>query len=155
MQTSSKFRLSFVCAENEAREDLSFCHSRLNLLLLFNKKGQSDKSPHGLNIVRVPRIWANFPFVCPPLECRSGIGICGREEWLLRIGRYKGHRRPLGIHQRHSKLEGKGRLMLVHNSFKHHLEVETWFPVHTKDTHTDDLLSPTKYLALASTQRPL
>ena len=45
------------------------------------------------------------------------------------------------------KARGERRLMLVHNSFKHHLEVETWFPVDAKDTHRDDLLFPTEFLA--------
>ena len=75
---------------------------------------------------------ANFPFVCPPLNVEAVLASVlweEKEKWLLRIGRYKGHRRPLGIGQ---PLKSWGRLMLVHNSFKHHLEVETWFPV---DTH--------------------
>ena len=65
----------------------------------FNKKGQWQKSTW-VQFCRVSKDLGQFSLcVLPPLECRSGIGICGREEWLLRIGRYKGHRRPLGIGQ--------------------------------------------------------
>ena len=124
VQTSSKFRLSFVCAKNEARQDFSSCYSpccltrKIHVVWFQFCPSSEDR--------------ANFPFVCPPLNVEAVLASVlweEKEKWLLRIGRYKGHRRPLGIGQ---PLKSWGRLMLVHNSFKHHLEVETWFPV---DTH--------------------
>ena len=73
----------------------------------FNKKGQWQKSTW-VQFCPGSKDLGQFSLcVLPPLECRSGIGICGREEWLLRIGRYKGHRRPLGIHQSATQSQGR------------------------------------------------
>ena len=69
LQTSSKSRLSFVCAKIEAMEDFSFCHWRLSQL--------SKQSPHGLSFVRVVRMSPIFPFVCLPSNVEAVLASVG------------------------------------------------------------------------------
>ena len=74
VQTSSKFRRSFVCPENEAgEEDFSFCHSRLNLLVSKSAK---------FNFVRVPRIGPIFPLCAPPRMSKRYWHLWGRSDYL-------------------------------------------------------------------------
>ena len=69
---------------------------------------------------------SNFPFCAPPLECGSGIGICGRRRDYLGSAVTRDTGDPW---ESTTATQCRGRLMLVHNSFKHHLEVETRLPV--------------------------
>ena len=118
LQTSSKSRLSFVCAKIEAMEDFSFCHWRLSQL--------SKQSPHGLSFVRVVRMSPIFPFVRLPSNVLLGIGICGRRRDYLGSAVTRDTGDPW---ESTTATQCRGRLMLVHNSFKHHLEVETRLPI--------------------------
>ena len=73
VQTSSKFRRSFVCPGNEAGEDFPFCHSRLNLLVSKSAK---------FNFVRVPRIGPIFPLCAPPRMSKRYWHLWGRSDYL-------------------------------------------------------------------------
>ena len=63
VQTSSKFRLSFVCAKNEARQDFSSCYLPCSL----------TRKVHAVWFQFCPSSEdrANFPFVCPPLNVEA------------------------------------------------------------------------------------